>query len=131
MDLQVGVKALIRDNDGRFLLLHRTEPLLDGSGMRWDIPGGKINANERLPDALQREVLKETGLALEGEPVLVAAQDIFIMGAGQHVVRLTYVARAKGFVRLGDEHQEYRWLKREGALGLPVDDYLRAVLESL
>jgi 8-oxo-dGTP diphosphatase len=54
----VGVAALIRDEAGRILLVHRTysddEP--------WALPGGWLEGNEPIESALERELLEETGL---------------------------------------------------------------------
>ena len=55
----VGVAALIRDDTGRILLVHRTysrdEP--------WALPGGWLERrDETLPSALARELREETGL---------------------------------------------------------------------
>jgi 8-oxo-dGTP diphosphatase len=55
------VSAIV-ERDGRVLLTRRgIEPRL---GM-WDTPGGFIEAGEEPPDALRRELLEETGLAIE------------------------------------------------------------------
>ena len=55
----IGVAALIRDESGRILLVHRTysrdEP--------WALPGGWLELSDGPIDgALQRELLEETGL---------------------------------------------------------------------
>jgi ADP-ribose pyrophosphatase YjhB (NUDIX family) len=55
----VGVAALIRDEQGRILLVHRTysrdEP--------WALPGGWLEQRDvALPMALERELHEETGL---------------------------------------------------------------------
>jgi ADP-ribose pyrophosphatase YjhB (NUDIX family) len=55
----VGIAALIRDEHGRILLVHRTysrdEP--------WALPGGWLERHdETLPSALAREMREETGL---------------------------------------------------------------------
>ena len=53
------VGAVIKDGDGRMLLIRRGhEP---GKGL-WSIPGGKIESGESDGEALVREVLEETGL---------------------------------------------------------------------
>ncbi len=46
--------------DTRWLLLHRTEPF-----EAWDPPGGRMEAVEDLAQAVRREVMEETGLAVE------------------------------------------------------------------
>jgi 8-oxo-dGTP diphosphatase len=55
------VGAVIKDGDGRMLLIRRGhEP---GKGL-WSIPGGKIESGESDSEALVREVLEETGLTV-------------------------------------------------------------------
>jgi 8-oxo-dGTP diphosphatase len=55
------VGAVIKDDDGRLLLIRRGhEP---GKGL-WSIPGGKIEPGEPDGAALVREVREETGLAV-------------------------------------------------------------------
>lgn len=58
----VGLAALIRDERGRILLVHRTysrdEP--------WALPGGWLElSDENLERALQRELREETGLRID------------------------------------------------------------------
>ena len=55
----IGVKALIFDKTGKILLLKRDHPL---KKIYWDLPGGRLQKNETLLDALKREVQEETGL---------------------------------------------------------------------
>ncbi len=64
----VGVGAVII-KDGKVLLVKRgQEP---GYGT-WSIPGGAVNLGERLSQAIEREVLEETGLVVKaGEMVKV------------------------------------------------------------
>ena len=51
--------AIVRDGDGRLLLIRRgREP---GRGL-WSLPGGRVEAGETRPEAVRREVLEETGL---------------------------------------------------------------------
>ncbi len=51
-----GVRAVIRDSEGRVLLIHRTD-----SG-RWGMPAGAVEVGDSALDALKREVMEETGL---------------------------------------------------------------------
>jgi 8-oxo-dGTP diphosphatase len=131
MKLQVGVKALIRNTQGKYLFIRRKEELPDGSGIRWDMPGGRINPEETLETALAREILEETGMVLEGEAHLLDAQDIIVPDVSLHVVRLTYSVRAGGDIRLSDEHQKHIWASLEEVEKLNVDDYLRRTLQAL
>lgn len=51
-----GVAALIRDPEGRLLVLQRAD---DG---RWGLPAGALDPGETAAEAVVREVLEETGL---------------------------------------------------------------------
>jgi len=51
--------AIIRDSDGRVLLIRR------GDGRGWSLPGGLMEPGESIMDCLIREVWEETGLEVE------------------------------------------------------------------
>jgi ADP-ribose pyrophosphatase YjhB (NUDIX family) len=51
-----GVRAVIRDAEGRVLLGRR------GDFGTWGLPAGAVELDEAVADALAREVLEETGL---------------------------------------------------------------------
>jgi 8-oxo-dGTP diphosphatase len=57
----IGVAALIRDDHGRVLVVHRTysreEP--------WALPGGWLEGGETVEHTLERELLEETGLRVK------------------------------------------------------------------
>ncbi len=123
MLLQVGVKALIQNNEGKYLLLLRAEPFSGDSKCKWDIPGGRINTGEELHTALAREIFEETSMTLTGTPELLIAQDI--IRGDKHVVRLTYKAKASGEIALDPkEHTDFGWYTLEEAKALYHDSYL-------
>lgn len=130
MILQVGVKVLLRNHEGEYLFLKRSPIFNPNEGQRLDIPGGRIESDESLTDALTREVEEETGLILKPAITLLAAQDIFIYEKDLHVVRLTYEGFAKGDVKLSDEHSDFGWKTARDALE-QADEYLADVLKEL
>lgn len=129
--LQVGVKALLRDARGRFLLLHRSAAKYPDVRDNWDIPGGRIHPGKSLLENLGREIAEETGITTLGTPRLVAAQDI--IREDKHVVRLTYAAEARGNVILDkEENDDFRWVtKKELSEMSNLDQYVRAIINSL
>ncbi len=130
MNLQIGVKVLLRNDEGKLLFLRRAASFKPGP-QKWDIPGGRINPEESLKQALEREVREETGLTLKASQRLLAAQDIFAPDAELHVVRLTYIGTASGEVVISDEHDTYAWMSIPEILAEPqVDSYLRTILEN-
>ncbi len=110
MELQVGVKIFLKNKDGKYLLLERSEAKYPDANGRWDIVGGRINPGTPLLENLKREVREETGLEITGEPRLVYAQDIIRTGK-RHVVRLSYAGDADGEPNLDtEENTAYQWL---------------------
>ncbi|WP_369814125.1 NUDIX domain-containing protein [Limnohabitans sp. 2KL-27] len=41
-----------------------------GSALKWEFPGGRVEAGESAPQALQREILEELGIRVEVGPSL-------------------------------------------------------------
>lgn len=130
MNLQVGVKALIRNTKDQYLFLQRSEKIsTDTNKTSWDIPGGRINADESLVDALKREINEEIGVTLELSPTLIAAQDIFVLAKDFHVVRLTYIIEANPEnIILSDEHESYKWVHKRDLETIEVEPYLAEVI---
>src|SRR5471030_2803367 len=93
MQLQVGIKIILQNKEGKFLLLQRNlekypEVRKNDS---LDIVGGRIKIGIHLMENLKREIFEETKLTLTEEPKLLAAQDI--LRSDKHVVRLTYLGK--------------------------------------
>lgn len=129
--LQVGVKILVKNEAGEYLLLRRSREVYPEVTGCWDFPGGRIDPGTPLLENLKREVQEETGMVLSGTPKLVAAQDI--LPNGRHIVRLTYIGRADGEVVLDHkEHDEFQWhsLEEMRSRGEELDRYLRELIEA-
>jgi ADP-ribose pyrophosphatase YjhB (NUDIX family) len=54
-----SVTAIVLDDGGRLLMVHRTDNDL------WSIPGGAMDVGESISDAVVREVKEETGVDIE------------------------------------------------------------------
>jgi len=67
-----GVRAVIRDGQGRVLLIRRSD-----NGM-WGMPAGAMELDESVADALKREVKEETGLdVISAEPMAIYSEPRF------------------------------------------------------
>lgn len=133
IELRVGVKALLKNDQGQYLLIKRnTKKYPEIQGV-WDIPGGRIEAGVDYLENLKREIREETQLDLTEEPKLLAAQDILRV-PGKHVVRLTFVGFISGEPILDlEENTEYRWLTfdelKNNTFNLDLDLYLKEVVD--
>lgn len=131
MLLEVGVKAIIKNRKGKYLVLKRLKPYQGETDPRWDVPGGRIIPGEELSAALKREIAEETGLEMIGKPSIIHAQDILRV-KDKHTVRLTFLAKTKGKVSLDQkEHSEYQWVSLKEFKQLHHDLYLTDVLKLL
>lgn len=105
----VGVSAFIPWR-GRVLALQRadSERFLP---RHWELPGGKIEHAEHPYDALRREVLEETGLAVEPLHPYTLAHDE--LPDGRHYVSISILCafvERQPTVRLSADHQAFHWI---------------------
>lgn len=118
MPLQVGVKVLLKNTEGKYLLIKRSAHEQRGVG-KWDIPGGRMEAGSSLLDNLAREVMEETGLTMTNTPELADVQDM--RWPDRHVIRIVYTATGEGTPRLSEEHTEYAWFAADEIRAMTVD----------
>lgn len=131
MILQVGVKVLLINPDGKYLLVKRSATAYPNAICGWEPVGGRITPGIPLLENLKREILEETGITRIENIKLVAAQDILRV-EGKHIVRLTYVAdTADELVVLDSENTEYIWVSMDELKSLEdLDPYLEELVKS-
>ena len=130
MELQVGVKILLKNSEGKYLLVRRNPKKYPEVGPKWDIVGGRMNAGTTLLDNLKREIKEEVGLDYTGEPKLVAAQDI-LKSMERHVVRLTFLGGIDGEPKIDEDHLEFGWFSAEEIGNFDpniLDGYFRSLI---
>ena len=129
--LQVGVKVLLRNAEGKYLLLRRSLSKYPEIPNRWDMVGGRIEVGVPLLNNLAREIMEETGMKMSSEPKLIAAQDILRIPE-RHVVRLTYIAATDDEEPvLSDENDAFGWYTVAEMRELAgVDIYTKEIIDS-
>ncbi|MEO6504588.1 MAG: NUDIX domain-containing protein [Terrimesophilobacter sp.] len=120
----LAVGAVITDSQGRVLLVLRgNDPQKD----RWSLPGGSVEPGEALIDAVEREVLEETGLHVRvGEELWrlrIPARDGRVFDV--HDFAATVIG---GDLKFGDDANDARWVAATEFESLPLTtdlaDYL-------
>jgi len=115
--------AVVRDQDGRLLLIRRAHAPSMGL---WSVPGGRVEAGETPAQAAAREVLEETGLHVDVERLLATVQ------IGDYLVHDFAAVVRGGTLQAGDDASEVRWCSFEDAELLPLTpgllDELRRML---
>ncbi len=86
--LTLGVRAVVRSKDGRFLLVRHTYTA------GWHLPGGGVEKGEASETALYNELLQETGLRLLGQPRLHGIYHNDSTSQRDHVI--VYVCSVEG-----------------------------------
>ena len=114
------VGAVVTDGQGRLLMIKRGhEP---GAGL-WSIPGGRIEPGETDAEALVREMLEETGLAVEVGPLIGSVRRPGLDGA---VIDIRdYAATVTGgTLRPGDDAADARWVEAADLDSLEITEGL-------
>ena len=115
------VVALIQ-RETRLLLVEAQGP--DDPTPVWMLPGGQVEADEELFDALRRELAEETGLQIAGEPQPVFEVEVDYrtdIAIGPYRA-LTYACEATGELRPDDPDGLVRsaaWVEASEALDRP------------
>jgi 8-oxo-dGTP diphosphatase len=126
----LGVGAVILDRE-RVLLVERGNEPLAGC---WSLPGGVVEAGERLEDALVREVFEETGLRVKTDIIATVFERIIPDAAGRceyHYVLIDfYCAILGGELRAGDDSRRVDWFEIDSLASLIMTDGTREVIEA-
>ncbi|HEU5186945.1 MAG TPA: NUDIX domain-containing protein [Candidatus Saccharimonadales bacterium] len=114
----LGVKALIRNGEGKILLLQvNKKQLSKTTEAYWDIPGGRVQRGELPQAALRREVHEETGIdVLENiRPFAMTLSNIRIPqesgDVGLILWAFTCYAPVLETVELSSEHVAHDWFE--------------------
>lgn len=122
----IRVAAAIIERDGQFLLSKRLDHLHQGG--KWEFPGGKIEADETVEQALTRELLEELAIDVTSqspfESLTFAYPEKTVQLHFQWVDGFTGEAK-------GVEGQEVNWFSKTELLELPFPDANVPVLEKI
>ena len=126
-----SVASLVRDDDGRILLVRHVEG-------RWMLPGGAVDPGERPAEAARRECLEEAGVVIE--PLSIAG----VYGGPEYRVTYANGDEAAWIVTIfearlvegepapsDDETIDVGWFTRAEIEALPQSDAMRVTLREL
>lgn len=114
----LGIKAIIRNSEGKILLLKvNPEKLNNTTEAYWDIPGGRIQRNSTVEETLQREIEEEIGVKNinDVKPFSMVLSNIRIpiqpVDAGLILAIYTCTIDTQTDIQLSEEHTEANWFE--------------------
>ncbi|RAJ42825.1 ADP-ribose pyrophosphatase YjhB (NUDIX family) [Kitasatospora sp. SolWspMP-SS2h] len=120
-----SVVAIVQDDLGRVLLIHKTD-----NGL-WALPGGGHDIGEFVADTVVREVREETGIDVEVVTVTGLYTDpghVMKYDDGEVRQQFSIAFRAKaigGTLRTSEESKEVRWIDPADLSGLDIHPSMR------
>lgn len=120
-----SVVAIVRDDQGRVLLIHRTDNNL------WALPGGGHDLGESLSDTVVREVREETGydvevVTLTGTYTNPNHRMAYDDGEVRQQFSIAFTARLLGGqARTSSESKQVRWVAPDELDELPMHPSMR------
>lgn len=104
-----SVTAVVRDDGGRLLLIHKTDNDL------WALPGGGHDIGERIGDTVVREVAEETGIDVEVDSIVGLYTDpehvlAYDDGEVRQQFSICFRAHPSGFLAYEQRVKEVRWV---------------------
>lgn len=106
------------ENDGRWLMMHRTKKEADENAGKWIGLGGHMQEDESPEECVRREVREEAGLELEG--LRLRGILTFILPDWGNELTFLYTARAEDRELPECDEGELRWIRIEEAEKLPL-----------
>ncbi|MEE4493758.1 NUDIX hydrolase [Streptomyces sp. BE230] len=105
-----SVTAVVRDDDGRLLIIHKTDNDL------WALPGGGHDIGESIGDTVVREVVEETGITVQIDSIVglyTNPEHVLAYDDGEVRQQFSICFRAHptgGTLRTSSESKEVRWV---------------------
>lgn len=120
MNLPVSIKAVLRDERNRILLLKNER-------QEWELPGGRLDPGEQPLECLLREIHEEVSLGACVEGILDS--HVFEVLPGRRVFIVVYACRVLTMDDpvLSDEHREWAWFTPDSLPGGLPAGYRQAI----
>lgn len=112
LNYQIGICAKILNEETKILLISRSQN--DNYGGVWELPGGGVEENEDIIDALIREIKEETGLDVIMDTInFIDYFEFHNIENNKHKRKFCFEVKTTGELTISDEHAESRWFSND------------------
>ncbi|AGL01741.1 8-oxo-dGTP diphosphatase MutT [Desulfoscipio gibsoniae] len=105
MQTIVVTAAIIKHRD-RVLIAQRKENV--HQALKWEFPGGKLEAGESPEQCLVREIREELGLTINVQKIFEVVSHIY---GERHIILLCYLCRLIGGSAQTRDCHDFRWVE--------------------
>ena len=128
---KVDVVGCYLEHNSKFLLLHRQEHKSQGG--KWGVVAGKVEQDEKLHDAMVREMEEETGVLIKKENLDYFTK-VYVRYSDVDFIYHMFCAKLKILpdIKIGyDEHKDFKWASVQEALEMNLVDDLDECIKML
>lgn len=120
---KIAAKAIIFSDDRVLVLRKSQEERAAKNHHGWDFPGGGLEPNEPIMEALAREVWEETGLRVKViSPVYIYDE----VQEEKHLIILKFVChQPEGKLSLSREHESAHWFALKKIKGSALPEWMK------
>ena len=128
----IEVVAAIVVNDGKILCAQRGKNKLDYLSEKFEFPGGKLESDETLEQALAREIKEELNMSISVDRLLLTVEHVY---PDFKIIMHSFICCTQSRALLLNEHLQVLWLGVNeldsldwAAADLPIVDQLKATM---
>ncbi len=106
----VAVVAVIRNSEGKYLVLKRRDDEIAYPGM-YTFPGGKVENNDTTEETLEKEALEEANLKLKPGKILLKDKS-YLRPDGQTAKFFSYLCEVENpdEIKISEDFTDYKWV---------------------
>ncbi len=102
----ITVVAAVVEHTGKYLCVQRGINKYDYISKKWEFPGGKVEADESLENALIREIQEELAMEINDLDFLITVEHTY---PDFRLTMHTYLCKSGQTTPTLTEHLEYTW----------------------
>lgn len=121
------IASCFLEHNGKILMLQR--PAGKRQELKWGLPAGKIEGSENETDAVQREIYEETGMHMLKKKLNYFGRVFVRYDDYDFVFHIFHSVLPEAFdIKLSSEHIDFKWIRPDDALKLPLVQELDACI---